>query len=206
MGQLRRRSFTVEHNNQPLHHTLVKQTIDTPARLSLLSSHRGNKSACFSAAAHYYRGRGYCTQRKVGRLDVLRLESADSGAILAVGQAEVIQHDYSLQIKTKRKNVNVTQRLCQQTGRDLHFPWALSQSSHLAPAPTSAMSLLDNLLRKIAEFLVVLQMFLMASCWPTPLDEYEEEQDQEQEDVVEDSQDQSSSDVRRRPQLGMVNG
>lgn len=66
------------------------------------------------------------------------------------------------------------------------------------------MSLFDNLLRKLAEFLVVLQMFLMASCWPTPLDEYEEEAEEENEETEITSEEDET--LRRRPQLATVNG
>lgn len=69
------------------------------------------------------------------------------------------------------------------------------------------MSLFDNLLRKLAEFLVVLQMFLMASCWPTPLDEYEEDPAFDAATEVEGDDSRSEGpDLRRRAQLGTVNG
>lgn len=69
------------------------------------------------------------------------------------------------------------------------------------------MSLFDNLLRKLAEFLVVLQMFLMASCWPTPLDEYEEDAEVDEGTEVEAEDVRSEGpDLRRRAQLGTVNG
>lgn len=69
------------------------------------------------------------------------------------------------------------------------------------------MSLFDNLLRKLAEFLVVLQMFLMASCWPTPLDEYEEDPAFDEATEVEGDDSRSEGpDLRRRAQLGTVNG
>lgn len=63
------------------------------------------------------------------------------------------------------------------------------------------MTLLDTIIRKIAEFLVILQMFLMASCWPTPLDEDHEGTEQEEE-----QRNESGESLRRRQQLGPAMG